>query len=94
VNTYRTERTFTSWSNTSSKATTTTTTTMTCPLVSRRTFNFEEMRIDEALRIYLAEFRLPGEAPLISALLEQFAARWRVRRAHSTRPFVDESARF
>lgn len=43
-----------------------------------RTFNFENMRIDEALRIYLSEFRLPGEAPLISALLEHFAARWRV----------------
>ena len=37
------------------------------------------MRIDEALRIYLSEFRLPGEAPLISTLLEQFAAHWRVR---------------
>jgi len=37
------------------------------------------MRIDEALRIYLSEFRLPGEAPLISSLLEHFAAHWRVR---------------
>ena len=36
------------------------------------------MRVDEALRIYLSEFRLPGEAPLISALLEHFAAHWRV----------------
>jgi len=44
-----------------------------------RTFHFENMRIDEALRIYLSEFRLPGEAPLISALLEHFAAHWRVR---------------
>jgi len=35
------------------------------------------MRIDEALRIYLSEFRLPGEAPLISTLLEHFAAHWR-----------------
>jgi hypothetical protein len=37
------------------------------------------MRIDEALRTYLSEFRLPGEAPLISTLLEHFAAHWRVR---------------
>jgi brefeldin A-resistance guanine nucleotide exchange factor 1 len=37
------------------------------------------MRVDEALRIYLSEFRLPGEAPLISTLLEHFAAHWRVR---------------
>ncbi|CAF3728604.1 unnamed protein product, partial [Rotaria sordida] len=42
-----------------------------------KTFNFEDMRIDEALRIYLSEFRLPGEAPLIGVLLEHFAARWR-----------------
>ncbi|CAF0848856.1 unnamed protein product [Adineta ricciae] len=42
-----------------------------------KTFNFEEMRVDEALRIYLSEFRLPGEAPLISTLLEHFAAHWR-----------------
>jgi len=35
------------------------------------------MRIDEALRIYLSEFRLPGEAPLISSLLEHFASHWR-----------------
>ncbi|UJR20526.1 hypothetical protein I4U23_023653 [Adineta vaga] len=42
-----------------------------------RTFTFEDMRIDEALRIYLSEFRLPGEAPLISTLLEHFATHWR-----------------
>ncbi|CAF3875585.1 unnamed protein product [Rotaria sp. Silwood2] len=42
-----------------------------------KTFNFEDIRIDEALRIYLSEFRLPGEAPLISVLLEHFAAHWR-----------------
>ncbi|CAF2138284.1 unnamed protein product [Rotaria magnacalcarata] len=41
------------------------------------TFHFDDMRIDEALRIYLSEFRLPGESPLISALLEHFAAHWR-----------------
>ena len=39
------------------------------------------MRVDEALRIYLSEFRLPGESPLITALLEHFAAHWRVSRA-------------
>jgi hypothetical protein len=43
-----------------------------------RTFHFDDMRVDEALRIYLSEFRLPGESPLISALLEHFAAHWRV----------------
>jgi hypothetical protein len=41
------------------------------------------MRVDEALRIYLSEFRLPGEAPLISSLLEHFAAHWRVRKFSS-----------
>ena len=61
-------------------------------LLSCRTFNFADIRIDEALRIYLSEFRLPGESPLISALLEHFAARWRVRssmkRKQDLFPFV------
>ncbi|UJR29178.1 hypothetical protein I4U23_010392 [Adineta vaga] len=42
-----------------------------------KTFNFEDLRVDEALRMYLSEFRLPGEAPLISSLLEHFASHWR-----------------
>lgn len=41
-------------------------------------FDFTDMRIDEALRLYLETFRLPGEAPLISLLLEQFAEHWHV----------------
>ncbi|RWS19664.1 Sec7-like protein, partial [Leptotrombidium deliense] len=49
------------------------------------------MRIDEALRIYLESFRLPGEAPLISLLLEQFAHHW-----HESNdcPFANEDAAF
>lgn len=35
------------------------------------------MRIDEALRAFLETFRLPGEAPLISSILEKFAEHWR-----------------
>lgn len=41
-------------------------------------FDFTGMRIDEALRLYLETFRLPGEAPLISLLLEHFAEHWHV----------------
>lgn len=44
-----------------------------------RSFDFVELRIDEALRLYLETFRLPGEAPLISLVLEQFADHWHVR---------------
>lgn len=44
-----------------------------------RTFQFQGMRVDEALRMYLSEFRLPGEAPLIFSLLEHFSAHWQVR---------------
>lgn len=36
------------------------------------------MRIDEALRLYLEQFRLPGESPLISLLMEHFADHWHV----------------
>lgn len=43
-----------------------------------RSFAFEGMRIDEALRVFLETFRLPGEAPLISLVLEHFAEHWRV----------------
>ena len=53
-----------------------------------RTFHFQGMRIDEALRIYLSEFRLPGEAPLISALLEHFAAHWRVRQSFKSTQLI------
>ena len=43
-----------------------------------RSFNFEDMRIDEALRLYLETFRLPGEAPVISWIMEHFAEHWHV----------------
>lgn len=42
-------------------------------------FAFKDTRIDEALRLFLESFRLPGEAPLISMILEHFAHHWRVR---------------
>ncbi|KAG8224903.1 hypothetical protein J437_LFUL006261 [Ladona fulva] len=36
-------------------------------------FDFADLRIDEALRLFLETFRLPGEAMPISLVLEQFA---------------------
>jgi hypothetical protein len=44
----------------------------------RRSFDFTDMRIDEALRLYLETFRLPGESPLISLIMEHFAEHWHV----------------
>ncbi|XP_073452722.1 Golgi-specific brefeldin A-resistance guanine nucleotide exchange factor 1 isoform X4 [Aquarana catesbeiana] len=41
------------------------------------TFQFQGLRIDEALRLYLEAFRLPGEAPVIQRLLEAFTEHWR-----------------
>lgn len=41
-------------------------------------FNLKNIRIDQALRQYLETFRLPGEAPLIFYLLENFAEHWSV----------------
>lgn len=35
-------------------------------------------RVDEALRMYLEAFRLPGESPLISFVLEPFTEYWHV----------------
>lgn len=43
-----------------------------------KTFNFANLRIDLALRQYLETFRLPGEAPLISLVMEHFADYWHV----------------
>lgn len=39
-------------------------------------FDFTSTRIDKALRLYLETFRLPGEAALISAVMEHFAEHW------------------
>lgn len=43
-----------------------------------KTFDFTDTRIDEALRNYLETFRLPGEAPTISLILEHFSEHWHV----------------
>ncbi|XP_074089935.1 Golgi-specific brefeldin A-resistance guanine nucleotide exchange factor 1 isoform X3 [Macrotis lagotis] len=40
------------------------------------TFSFQGLRLDEALRLYLEAFRLPGEAPVIQRLLEAFTEHW------------------
>lgn len=45
-----------------------------------KSFNFNGARIDEALRMYLETFRLPGEAQPISLILEHFAEHWHVSR--------------
>lgn len=44
-----------------------------------KSFDFTNLRIDQALRLYLETFRLPGEAPLIFLVLEHFTDHWHVR---------------
>lgn len=39
-------------------------------------FNFAGKRVDDALRMMLESFRLPGEAPLIATIVETFSARY------------------
>ena len=39
-------------------------------------FQFAGLRVDESLRVFLESFRLPGEAPLITLILEKFADHW------------------
>lgn len=56
-----------------------------------KSFNFANTRIDEALRMYLETFRLPGEAPLISLLMEHFAEHWH---KSMNEPFVNSDAAF
>ena len=50
-----------------------------------KSFDFTDMRIDEALRQYLETFRLPGESPLISLIMEHFAEHWHVSSICSTK---------
>lgn len=41
-----------------------------------RFFDFSNKQLDEALRVFLVKFRLPGEAQQIDRLMEQFAGRF------------------
>ena len=53
------------------------------------TYNFSGVRIDEALRSFLESFRLPGEAPVISYILESFSQQWH---ESNDRPFANDDA--
>ncbi|NWI18139.1 GBF1 factor, partial [Crypturellus soui] len=55
------------------------------------TFSFQGLRLDEALRLYLEAFRLPGEAPVIHRLLEAFTEHWRKSNGS---PFANSDACF
>lgn len=55
------------------------------------TFTFQGLRIDEALRLYLEAFRLPGEAPVIHRLLETFTDNWQ---KVNSNPFQSNDAGF
>ncbi len=39
-------------------------------------FDFSNKRVDEALRVLLETFRLPGEAPLIASIVESFSEKY------------------
>ncbi|ODN01253.1 Golgi-specific brefeldin A-resistance guanine nucleotide exchange factor 1 [Orchesella cincta] len=54
-------------------------------------FEFQNTRIDEALRLFLETFRLPGEAPLISHVLEEFSDHWFLS---NNSPFANVDAAF
>lgn len=56
-----------------------------------KSFDFTDLRIDEALRLYLETFRLPGESPLISLLMEHFADHWHKCNGE---PFANSDAAF
>ncbi|KAL0274869.1 UNVERIFIED_CONTAM: hypothetical protein PYX00_002898 [Menopon gallinae] len=56
-----------------------------------KSFDFSDTRIDEALRLYLETFRLPGESPLISLIMEHFADHWHKCNGE---PFANADAAF
>jgi brefeldin A-resistance guanine nucleotide exchange factor 1 len=50
-----------------------------------KSFDFNGLRIDESLRLFLETFRLPGEAPLISLIVEYFAGELTLHKRASER---------
>lgn len=54
-------------------------------------FDFTGLRVDQALRLYLETFRLPGEAPLIFLVLEHFSDHWHNQ---NKEPFANVDAAF
>jgi brefeldin A-resistance guanine nucleotide exchange factor 1 len=57
------------------------------------TFDFTSMRFDEALRTFLSNFRLPGEAQCIDRFMEAFAKRL-IEQCGTGQPFADSDAAF
>ncbi|XP_055542001.1 Golgi-specific brefeldin A-resistance guanine nucleotide exchange factor 1 isoform X2 [Wyeomyia smithii] len=56
-----------------------------------KSFDFAGLTIDQALRLYLETFRLPGEAPLIFLVMEHFADHWH---KCNNEPFANTDAAF
>ncbi|EAT38431.1 AAEL009678-PA [Aedes aegypti] len=56
-----------------------------------KSFDFAGLTIDQALRLYLETFRLPGEAPLIFLVMEHFADHWHTC---NKEPFANTDAAF
>ncbi|XP_042856225.1 Golgi-specific brefeldin A-resistance guanine nucleotide exchange factor 1-like isoform X2 [Penaeus japonicus] len=56
-----------------------------------KSFEFRNLRVDEALRMFLESFRLPGEAPLISIIIEHFSSHWHLS---NNEPFAKDDAAF
>ncbi|XP_058825554.1 Golgi-specific brefeldin A-resistance guanine nucleotide exchange factor 1 isoform X2 [Topomyia yanbarensis] len=56
-----------------------------------KSFDFAGLTIDQALRLYLETFRLPGEAPLIFLVMEHFADHWH---NCNNEPFANTDAAF
>ncbi|XP_062554082.1 Golgi-specific brefeldin A-resistance guanine nucleotide exchange factor 1 [Armigeres subalbatus] len=56
-----------------------------------KSFDFAGLTIDQALRLYLETFRLPGEAPLIFLVMEHFADHWHTC---NNEPFANTDAAF
>merc|ERR1719228_3286998 len=57
-----------------------------------KSFDFTGLRIDEALRAFLSTFRLPGEAPVISMIMEIFGEHWHAAAKEAGYGLADEDA--
>ncbi|XP_062518371.1 Golgi-specific brefeldin A-resistance guanine nucleotide exchange factor 1-like isoform X2 [Corticium candelabrum] len=57
-----------------------------------RSFHVEDVKIQSAMRVFLESFRLPGEAPIISRIMEHFSEHWLNVNSNNSNVFGTEFA--
>lgn len=56
-------------------------------------FDFKGLRVDEAIRILLTKFRLPGEAQQIERIVEAFSSKYSADQSNDKMELEDKKSR-